>query len=97
MMIAGRGDTHTRARALDRPTNRSGTDRQSIPFHAHTTIPHAHITTTRRSLPKVQGFVQVPSLFYAGSHGFDIWGPTLEDSMRYQVSQPCLVLATMGG
>ena len=32
----------------------------------------------------MQGFVQVPSLFYAGSHGFDIWGPTTE-SMRYQV------------
>ncbi|GAB5036137.1 trehalose-6-phosphate phosphatase [Nannochloropsis oceanica] len=38
-----------------------------------------------RSLPKVKGFVQVPSLFYAGSHGFDIWGPTTE-SMRYQVA-----------
>lgn len=34
----------------------------------------------------MQGFVQVPSLFYAGSHGFDIWGPTLEDTMRYQVN-----------
>jgi len=38
-----------------------------------------------RSLLKVKGFVQVPSLFYAGSHGFDIWGPTTE-SMRYQVA-----------
>jgi hypothetical protein len=44
----------------------------------------ASLSIPRRSLQKVKGFVQVPDLFYAGSHGFDIWGPTAE-SLRYQV------------
>lgn len=38
-----------------------------------------------RSLQKVRGFVQLESLLYAGSHGFDIWSPHSE-SMRYQVA-----------
>jgi trehalose-phosphatase len=28
-----------------------------------------------RSLPKIQSFVSIPELYYAGSHGFDIAGP----------------------
>lgn len=77
------GGVWTTDRLVDVWTTDTDSDRLTFPIHTTTN------ETIRRSLPKVQGFVQVPSLFYAGSHGFDIWGPTLEDTMRYQARSPC--------
>jgi len=68
-----------------------------------------HYTTgivTGRSLTKIQGFVNLPDLLYAGSHGFDIVAPLLpvfqelnngrnfsekeEKIIRYQIAQEYL-------
>jgi trehalose 6-phosphate phosphatase len=38
-----------------------------------------------RSLEKVRGFVKLDHLFYAGSHGLDIEGPTTSDNSSSQV------------
>ncbi|KAL0589459.1 hypothetical protein ABG067_002363 [Albugo candida] len=40
---------------------------------------------TGRSLSKIQEFVQLPQLYYAGSHGFDIAGPN-NTSIKNQVA-----------
>uniref|UniRef100_M4B4M0 Trehalose 6-phosphate phosphatase n=1 Tax=Hyaloperonospora arabidopsidis (strain Emoy2) TaxID=559515 RepID=M4B4M0_HYAAE len=44
---------------------------------------------TGRSLDKIQKFVGIPQLYYAGSHGFDIKGPD-GTSIKNQVATPFL-------
>lgn len=49
---------------------------------------HGKFTTgviTGRSLDKIQKFVDIPQLYYAGSHGFDITGPN-GTSIKNQVA-----------
>lgn len=42
-----------------------------------------------RGREKVQNFVQLSELYYAGSHGMDIAGPTVSvGAVRYELGDP---------
>ncbi len=47
-----------------------------------------------RGREKVQAFVQLPELYYAGSHGLDIAGPRLQVCCRHRLS--CLMRIVEG-